>query len=440
VSGSAAAAVVVLMIVVNGLFVAVEFAFVSVRRTTMDAAAAAGDRRSGRVAAGLDRLSFLLSTVQFGITATSLVVGFLAERAFGDTVFAPLLEGLGLDPALATGLAVGAAFVVSTGVQMVFGELLPKAVAIARPNEVARALALFAEASVRLLGPFVRGFDVSARSVTRRVFRVETPSNLDEGHTLDEVARIIAVSGAQGRLSDRQASLLRRAVVLGDRRVGEVMVPRPDVVWIAHDAPVARLRDIAASTGHSRFPVRGADDDDVLGSVHVKDLLKVADDDRESTTVGSIASSTVVVPESETLRDLLTELKRRRRTFAVVVDEYGSVAGIVTVEDVLEALVGDISDEFDRRRSSGRTGDGRATVPGSLTIDRFAQLFGRTLPEGPYETVAGFLLDRLGTIPEVGSRLIHEGATFEVARREGLRVVEVLVTMPIGAVTGEAER
>jgi CBS domain containing-hemolysin-like protein len=429
------------MIVANGLFVAVEFAFVSVRRTTMDAAAVAGDRRSARVAAGLDRLSFLLSTVQFGITATSLVVGFLAERAFGDTVFAPLLARLGLDPALSTALAVGAAFVVSTGVQMVFGELLPKAVAVARPTEVSRALALFAEVSVRLLGPFVRGFDAAARTVTRRVFRVETPSSLDEGHTLDEVARIIAVSGAQGRLSDRQTALLRRAVVLGDRRVGEVMVPRPDVVWLEHDAPVARLRDVAAATGHSRFPVRGRDDDDVLGSVHVKDLLKVADHERATTTVGSIAASAAVVPESETLRDLLTELKRRRRTFAVVVDEYGSVAGIVTVEDVLEALVGDISDEFDRRRSSGRTRDGRVSVPGSLTTDRFAELFGLELPEGPYETVAGFLLDRLGTIPAVGALLVHEGATLEVARREGLRVVEVLVGMPVADATmSEADR
>lgn len=427
-SGAALAAVAV-MIVLNGLYVAVEFSFVGLRRAELDEAARDGDRRAGRVVAGLDRLSFLLSTVQFGITATSLIVGVLAGRTIGAQVVAPLLVAAGLDPEAASAFGVTGAIVGSTVLQMVLGELLPKTLAIARPAGVARTLSGFALVSMRLLGPVVTGFDAAARWMTRALFRVETAEHLEGGRTLDEVARIITVSGAQGRLSPRQTQLLRRAAVLGDRRVDEVMVPRPDVVWLAATDPLTALRDAARTTGHSRFPVRGASEDDVVGSVHVKDLLRTPAGAWASTTVAALARPTVSVPEGELLRSLLRVLQRGRRTFAVVVDEYGSTAGIVTIEDVLEALVGDIADEFDTERLTRVLGDGRRVVAGSLGIARFAELVGRQLPEGPYETVAGFVLQRLGVIPAVGARVQHDDLELEVSAIEGLRVTELVVAV-----------
>ena len=437
---------VALMVVLNGLYVAVEFSFVGLRRTDIDEAARAGDRRAARVVEGLERLSFLLSIVQFGITATSLVVGIVAGRLLGEALFAPALVAIGIAAEPAATLGVTVAIVVSTVVQMVLGELLPKTIAIARPSEVATRLAPFALLSMRLLGPVVAGFDVAARWVTRALFRVETAEHLDGARTLDEVARIIAVSGAQGRLTERQADLLRRAAALGDRRVDEVMVARPDVVWLAADDDLGALRDASARTGHSRFPVRRASEDDVVGSVHVKDLLR-ADHGRgvehgPGRTLGALARPVIVVPEHESLRVVLRAFQGRRRTFALVVDEYGSTAGIVTVEDVLEALVGDISDEHDTQRLARALGDGRRVVAASLGLARFEELFDVALPEGPYETVAGFVLERLGIIPDVGARVHHEGLVLEVAAVEGLRVTEVIVgPVPevLGRVPGRVE-
>ena len=433
-SGWLALAGVVVLIGLNGLFVAAEFAVVSARGPTLDELAESGDRRAAGVVALLGRLPVFLSMVQFGITATSLLVGFLADRAIGETLVRPALAALGLPPELSVALSVTAALVLSTGVQMVVGELFPKNLAISRPIPVARGLAGFSAAALSALGPLVHLFDRSAEQVTRRVFRVETPDRLDDAPGLDELGRIIAASGARGSLSAQQTELLRRAVSLGVRRVGEVMVPRPDVVWAEAGMSIAAMTELARSSGHSRFPIRGASEDEVLGTVHVKDQLQVPSERRATATVDEVAASPIFVPESETLRALLDEFRQRRRTFAVVADEYGSVAGVVTLEDVLEALVGDIEDEFDRARDMAQRGAWTSErIPGATTLARFADRFGAQLPEGPYETVAGLLMAEIGHVPEVGERVVTSGVELVVARREGLRVVEVVVRRAGGA-------
>ena len=421
---------VVALIVLNGLFVAAEFAVVSARGPALDERVAAGDRRALRVAAELERLPFFLSTVQFGITATSLLVGFLADRAVGDTLIRPLLAALGISADVTLAVSVSAALILSTIVQMLLGELFPKNVAISRPLEVARALGGFSHAASFILGPIVRVFDRAAEEVTRRVFRVETPSQLDDAPGLDELARIIVASGDRGSLTAGQTELLRRAVSLGVRRVGEVMIPRPDVEWLQAGATLTELAASAERTGHSRFPVRGETEDDVLGTVHVKDLMRVAPVDRGEHLIDGLVAPALFVPESETLRHVLDELRRLRRTFAIVVDEYGSTAGIVTLEDVLEALVGDIEDEFDRRSRRTAGGD---RIPGSTTVGRFAERFGVELDDGPYETVAGYVLAELGEIPLPGARVEAGPLGITVLRREGLRITELLVRPRPGA-------
>ena len=426
-AGWLALAGVVVLIGLNGLFVAAEFAVVSARGPALDELAESGDRRAAGVVALLDRLPLFLSLVQFGITATSLVVGFLADRAIGATLVRPALEAVGVPTEAGLAVSVTLALLLSTLVQMVLGELFPKNLAISRPVPVARALAGFSHGALLVLGPVVRLFDRAAEEVTRRAFRVETPSRLDDAPGLDELGRIIAASGARGSLTSSQTELLRRAVSLGARRVGEVMVPRPDVVWATTGMTIEAMTALSRTSGHSRFPIRGATEDEVLGTVHVKDQLRPLGDHRPE-TVDEVAAAPLFVPESETLRALLDEFRQRRRTFAVVVDEYGSVAGIVTLEDVLEALVGDIEDEFDRSRAGATRGQATIDrVPGSMTLARFRDRSGIMLPEGPYETVAGLLMAELGRVPSVGDRVVVAGLELSVARREGLRVTEVLV-------------
>lgn len=425
-SGALGLVLVTVLIVANGMFVAAEFSLVSVRRPIVEERASGGDRRAEAVTRELSDLSFSLSSAQFGITASSLLLGFIAERAIGDTVIRPLLGLVGIPEQAATGVAVTGAFLVSTILQMVLGELFPKNLAISRPLPVALVVTPFTRGFGLLLGPIIRVFDRSAQVITEKVFRVEVASELEGGHSLDELARIITASGDEGSLSEEQAGLLRRAVGLGDRRVGEVMIPRPDVVFLPADGTLADLRAAARSTGHSRFPIQGETEDDVLGSVHVKDLLGVPFAEHASLPLTSISTTMLAVPESELLRRLLTDLRREHRTAALVVDEYGGTAGVVTLEDVLEELVGDIEDEFDQASQQvRRLGAGRHLVRGGLRADRVELVLGQALPEGEYETVAGFVLDRLGHIPEPGERVTYGSLELTVTRMEGVRVMEL---------------
>jgi CBS domain containing-hemolysin-like protein len=428
VSGALGLALVAVLIAANGLFVAAEFALVSVRRPSVEELAEQGDRRARSVMRELSNLSFALSAAQFGITLTSLLVGYIAERAIGDTVIRPLLGLVGIPEEAALGVALTGAFLLSTMLQMVVGELFPKNLAISRPLGIALAVAPLSRGFGLLFGPLIRVFHRAAELVTRHVFRVEVRDELEGGHSLDELARIISASGEEGSLTAEQAALLRRAVELGDTRVGEVMVPRPDVVWLTSEDTLSDLRARARETGHSRFPVRGETEDELLGTVHVKDLLGIGHADHEGILVTEVMASPLVVPESEPLRRLLTDLRREQRTFAVVIDEYGGTAGIITVEDVLEELVGDIEDEFDRDGMLvRRLGAGRHLVRASVRTDRLPGLVGLELPEGEYETVAGFLLDRLGRIPDGGEVVVQDGWELKVTGVEGVRITEVVV-------------
>ncbi len=417
---------VVVLIVANGLFVAAEFSLVSVRRPVVEERATRGDRRARAVVRELSDLSFSLSAAQFGITATSLLLGYVADRTVGETLIRPLLALVGLPEEASLTVAVIATLLLSTMLQMVVGELFPKNLAISRPLGVVLAVAPLTRLFGIVLGPVIRVFDGAAQRITRGVFRVEVARELEGGHSLDELARIVAASGEEGSLSVPQTELLQRAIGLGDRRVSEVMVPRPDVVWLRCEDTLVDLRDAARRTGHSRFPVRGETEDHVVGTVHVKDLLRVPAEQHARTRLDTLAEPMLAVPETGPLRRLLADLRRERRTFALAVDEYGGTAGIVTVEDVLEELVGDIEDEFDRTAAEvRRVGVGRFLVPGTLRVHRVGQLFGVELPDGEYETLAGFVLDRLGHIPEPGERVVHDRLELTVLALEAVRITQL---------------
>ncbi len=421
---------VVVLVAGNALFVAAEFGLVSASRGVIDERAEAGDRAARRVLDQLANLSFVLSACQFGITATSLLVGFLAEDAIGSVIVEPVVEALGLPAGSTTTISVVAAFVLSTMFQMVVGELAPKNLAISRPDQTSLKTSMPIKLFGIVFGPIIRVFDGAAAWLTTRVFRVEVPDELGGGLSLEELSRIIeASSGRDGTLSDQQADLLGRAASLGDRRAVEVMVPRPDMTWIAADQPLGDLREASRTSGHSRFPVR--DGERVVGSVHVKDLLRVPADDHDRVTIGEVATSVLLVPESESLRRLLLRFRGESRTFGLVVDEYGVSTGLVTLEDVLEQLVGRIEDEFDPQRVPmvRRLGGGRLLVSGRLPVGRVPDLLvGREVPDGDYDTVAGFVIQQLDRFPEEGDQVEAAGLHWEVTRMAGQRVAELRVS------------
>ncbi|MGH3441560.1 MAG: hemolysin family protein [Nitriliruptorales bacterium] len=423
-------AVVAALILANALFVAAEFALVASRRQVVEDLASRGSRRARAALHEMRRLSFMLSGAQFGITVSSLVLGYVAADALGG-LLAPVA---GLLPGGDAATVVVLAVLVSSVLQMIAGELAPKNLAIARPEPTALLTAIPMRAYSIVFGPVIRLFDSSANWLSRRL-GVEPPEELLAAYSPDELARIIEASGEEGALSDEQAALLLRAVELGERRVTEVMVPRPDVTFLAADAPLAALREATRRTGHSRFPVRGASEDDVLGTVHIKDLLDVPPESLATAAVADLATAALIVPENHSLRGTLAQLRREGRTFAVVVDEFGGVAGIVTIEDLLEALVGAIEDEFDPRTSAvRRLGPGRFVVLGRMRVGDVERFLGTEFEEGEYETIAGLVLDRLGRIPEEGDAVVEVGWRLTVRRMDGNRIAELVLAPTAEAV------
>jgi CBS domain containing-hemolysin-like protein len=426
VSGGWGMLAVAALIVANGIFVASEFALVSVQRPVIDDRAASGDRRARLVGRELTDLSYALSAAQFGITLTSLLVGYLAEQTVGQTLVRPVLAQLGIPAEASVAVTVGGALLVSSAVQVVIGELVPKNLAVARPLGIALNLVPATRLFGRVLRPIIRLFDAAAAGIARVLFRIEVATELDPGRTAEEIGQIVAASAREGRLTPTQTRLLERALALGDTRVAAVMVPWPDVDWLPATATLADLREVAAQSGHSRFPVRA--DTGVVGSVHVKDLLAVDSGRHELTSVTEVATAVLAVPETAVLREVLAQMRRGGRTFALAVDEHGAAAGIVTVEDVLERLVGDIEDEFDPLpRGVRRAGVGRVLLDGSVRVARIPEVAGIDLPDGPFETIAGFVLERLGRVPEPGDRVGLDDVEIVVVRMEGTRVVEVAV-------------
>jgi CBS domain containing-hemolysin-like protein len=414
---------VVALIAANGYFVAVEFAFVAARRSRFLEQAEEGDRRSKRAIDVHKRLSFMLSGAQLGITVTTLLVGFIAEPAIAS-VIEPALIAVGVPESVTFGFSLTLALILATMAQMVFGELAPKNLAIAKPEPVARSLASSMWLFMRLAGPIIRLFDGSANRLLRLI-GVEPVEELRGAVSTEELDLIVDSSAESGHLTQGQAALLERAIDFGELEASDAMVPWNRVVTIDVDATAADLRDLMAST-HSRFPVVDADGQ-VQGIVHAKDLLGVGRSDYDTTTVSELLHEILAVPEAAGLNVVLAELRSRATEMAIVIDEYGGPAGVVTLEDVVEELVGDIEDEYD----PSAPGDHVESEPGVWSVaassrpDEIERITGFDLPDGEYDTVAGLVLDRLERIPEVGDSFTVDGIRVEVLAVDGFAIERV---------------
>ncbi|MEU3102063.1 hemolysin family protein [Streptomyces griseoflavus] len=391
----------------TGYFVAQEFAYVSADRLALAREAETGDRKAARALKVLERLSFMLSGAQLGITVTGLVVGFIAEPSV-SALLRPVLSGAGIPDAAVSGIAIVLAFVLATVVQMVLGELAPKNLAIAVPERLAKALAGSTLAYLKVVGPLVHVFDSTANKLLRRV-GIEPVEELHHGATLEELGHLIGESHEQGALPEDTAALLDHALEFSDRTLNEVMVPRVDAVFVREDATAAEAVDLIAKHGHSNYPVLGDHPDDIGGVLGVAELMRLPAGRLAATTAGSVARRPLLLPDTLPLPDAVTQMRERDDEFAVVLDEHGGVAGIVTYEDIAEELVGDIADESDTvTEVAVAVGDGWL-VDAGRRLDEVAEVTGIELPEeDDYDTVAGLIVDRLGRFPAIGDRLTVE--------------------------------
>ena len=386
--------------------------------------AAAGIRRARLTEAALRRLSFQLSGAQLGITVTSLAVGFLAEPTVAAALEPIIGEIVGEERV--RGVSIATALVLATLVQMVVSELIPKSYAIAKPGKTAYALAPPMVVLTRLAGPVITLFNESANWTVRRL-GIEPREELASVRSLEELELLFRSSGEEGNLDPEVFALLRRSLRFRDKAADDAMVPRVAVVAVAQDDSAADPVARSIETGHSRFPVIGGDLDDLRGVVHVKDAFRVPFESRVRTPVAELMSPPVVVPEAKPLEDLLVELRRQGSHLAVVVDEYGGTAGVITLEDVLEEIVGEIDDEHDPVAPdlTEIIRPGEWEVDGTLHPDEVFDACGLQIPEGEYETIAGFVLQQLGRIPRPGDGFMHERWRIEVAAMDGLRIGRV---------------
>ncbi|WP_153397688.1 hemolysin family protein [Ornithinicoccus halotolerans] len=393
--------VVALLIGANALFVAAEFSLVTVDRASVERRAEGGDGRARSLLAARQRLSTQLSGAQLGITITSLVVGYIAEPSIATLLRGPI--GLaGLSDAATGATAFAVAFALATGAQMVFGELVPKNWAIAEPMRVGRAVAGWQRAFTTASKPLLLVLNGSANAIVRAV-GIEPAEELASARSPHELASLTARSAAHGSLEPGAAELFTRSVEFGDRRAADAMTPRPRVQFVHCQTPVRDVLELSGSTGLARFPVYADDVDDVVGVVHFKHALGVSPEERGHRTVAEIVHDLPAVPSSMELDPLLRLLRRSGTQMALVVDEYGGTDGIVTLEDLVEEIVGEILDEQDRPLGRYRSlGDGRWSLSGLLRPDEVEDLIGLRLPAAAEsDTLGGLLTEHLGRLPAV---------------------------------------
>jgi CBS domain containing-hemolysin-like protein len=409
---------------------------VAVDRDTVESEAEEGSTRAAATLAALRTLSFQLSGAQLGITVTSLLVGFLIEPAVSP-LLRPAINLFGLAPETSLAISITVGLLLATVFEMVGAELVPKNLAIARPVRVAYRTA----APLRLVNSLFRPVIVflnSAANWTVRMIGIEPREELMPVRSLSELELLIRSSREAGTLLEEEYALLSRSITFARRTASEALVPRTSIIALNKDQTCADMAEAALDSGHSRFPVYDEDLDDTVGVAHVKDSYRIGLSDRASTPVSEIMRPPMVVPESRGLESLLLEMRRARQQLAIVADEYGGTAGLITLEDLLEEIVGEIEDEHDPAAAQpDPTAElqGVHVISGLLHLGEVEDITGLEIPEGPYDTLAGFLLWLLDRLPRPGDHISYKGWEFKVVEMDRYRIEKVLVCAPGGGST-----
>ncbi|BBZ52546.1 HlyC/CorC family transporter [Mycobacterium heidelbergense] len=389
-----------LLIFGNGVFVAAEFSLTALDRSIVEANARGGARRDRFIRRAQQRLSFQLSGAQLGISTTTLATGYLTEPMVADLP-RPALGAIGIPDRLADGIVTFLVLVIVTSVSMVFGELVPKYLAVARPLSTARAVAGVQLLFSLLFTPAIRLTNGAANWIVREL-GIEPAEELRSARSPQELLSLVRTSARSGTLDAATAALVRRSLQFGTLTAEELMTPRSKIVALQTDDTVADLIAAAAESGFSRFPIVDGDLDETVGIVHVKQVFAVPPADRAHTPLTTLAQPVPVVPSTLDGDAVMAEIRANSLQTAMVVDEYGGTAGMVTVEDVIEEIVGDVRDEHDDATPDVIAAGSGWRVSGLLRIDEVATAIGYRAPEGPYETIGGLVLRELGHIPVAG--------------------------------------
>ncbi len=423
------------LVLLNGLFVAAEFAYVKARPTRIHQLALEGDAKAKMAKFGLDHLDAYLSVCQLGITLASLGLGWLGEAAIVSLLL-PLFTILGIGSlALVHTIAVIIAFGLITFLHVVFGELAPKSIAIQKAESVTLTMALPMRFFYFLFYPGVVLLNGTANRILKLI-KIESANEAEKTHTQEELQMLISQSYRGGHMGENERKLLQNVFDFENLVARDVMVSRLDTAFLFKQRSLEQNLAIARESGHTRFPLCDKTPDNIIGLIHIKDLLYL----EEGNSINKILRKVMFIPEYLPLDQLLNEFQKEKQQLAVVVDEYGINVGIVTMEDVLEELVGDIQDEFDEEEPDFvQQTDGSLLVAGRMTLDELQELIGLEFIENDHEynTVAGYVIRQLGKIPKQGDCILEGNMTFEVIKMDGLRIDLIKITKKPGSESNE---
>jgi putative hemolysin len=408
------------LILLNGYFVAAEYALVTARRTRMQALADQGNRRARAVLKIVADPPRFIAAMQLGVTGTSLAIGALGEQALARV----------FDPIFASVIAFALAFLIITFLHVVVGELVPKGVALGYSERTALAVSSPVRGFFVVFKPLIWVLQRSSSAILRAL-GLTPPGGEMEVYSEAELKMLLSRSREEGEIEEQEQEMLYKVFDFADKEVSAVMVPRPEVVALSIDLPPEEALAAVIESPYTRYPVYRDSIDQVVGILHVRDLFSALNDrGLEAVRLDQILRPAHIVPETKDLAALLGEFRRTNQHMAIVVDEYGELEGIVTLEDLLEEIVGEIEDEFDLPDESiERLEDGRVRIHGTFPVDDFNEQFGRALPVEDYHTIGGFVFGLLGRQPEPGDEAAHDGCRFKVLEVEGSRIERVEVEL-----------
>ena len=420
-----AIAIFIVMVAWSAFFVAAEFALVVARPTRMRELAEQGNARAARVLKVQQNPTRFISAIQVAITFSGLVIGAVGEpavRALIGDLFAPLSPGV--SDTLITVISVVLGLFIIVAITVVLGEIVPKALSLARGEAIAMAIVRPISWFTACIAPFVWLFEAMS-AVVLRLFGLRGDIRVGTGHSEEELKMILAASFEEGVLEAEETEMLSNVFEFADTEAREVMVPRPDVVGLPATATVTEAAALVEAHPYTRYPVFGDDQDDVLGVVHIRQLFEASHDEGDR-WLRDLARPVAMVPETKKLDDLLHDFRRTKSHLAVVVDEYGSLAGVVTLEDLVEEVMGEIDDEFDvPTEAIVQLGNGRILLPGSVSLEEFNERFGTDIDDEDFHTVAGAVFHALGRVPEEGDRARVDGFDFRVLEMDGSRIARL---------------
>lgn len=398
-------------------------------RARVESEAREGNKRSKALLKILKELSYQLTGAQLGITITAVLIGFIAKPTVASMLEDPVRSIVGERAKESVSLAL--AIVLATFAAMILGELVPKNIAIAKTNMTAKALAKPFRMYSFAAKPIIALSDATSNWLTRRL-GVEPAQELERVPNLEDLSSLIQTSGEEGTLGFNEVDLLTKSLRFARKSANEVMVPRPAIHSLPQGSTITDLVELSASTGLSRFPVVDNDLDSVVGIAHVKSALLIDPKLRSNQLVETVMGGILAIPETRDLLSVMTDMRRQRIPLAVVVDEHGGTEGIVSIEDLLEEIVGEIEDEYDAAVENGlEERSGVFTISGNLHPHEVADMCGFEIQDGQYETIAGFALEKLQRIPSPGEMFRYERWKIEILEMDNLRIARLRLTEPV---------